>query len=449
MTTAAPTAAPVLPAGRGRSGPIRRIIAGSLLTGMVSAAALTLVVFAGTPEPVITASALLGFAVGWAMLAVLSVRMTDQPQRWAWVPAVGLGATGLGLLVLAPDDHVMTVAGWGWPPLLLALAVWMGVRVRRSLAAGSGRWLLYPVVAVTAAAAVGGMVETVGLASDQRSYAMLGQSYDVGGYRLHLDCTGTGGPTVVLNSGLGEFSANWARIAPAVAGTTRVCAYDRAGQGWSEDAPAQQDGLQAAADLHTLLQRAGELGPYVLVGHSIGGDYAMTYAARYPEQVAGLVLLDATDPYRSADTGSAHAGPPSAIAVLPSLARLGIGRLLPTSFWSALPPPAAGPVQAFAASPRAWRNTRDETAALPALLDQTRALTTLGDVPVAVLTAAGHEHDPSWLTAQDRMAALSTDSSHRYVDATHTGLLDDEAGAKLSARAIDDVVQAVRTGKRM
>ena len=92
--------------------------------------------------------------------------------------------------------------------------MWMGVRVRRSLAAGSGRWLLYPVVAVMAAAAVGGAVETVGLASDQHSYAMPGQLYDVGGYRLHLNCTGSGSPTVVLQSGLGEFSAAWARIAP-------------------------------------------------------------------------------------------------------------------------------------------------------------------------------------------------------------------------------------------
>ena len=133
-----------------------------------------------------------------------------------------------------------------------------------------------------AVAAVGGMVETVGLASDQRNHAMPGRSYDVGGHRLHLACTGSGGPTVVLQSGLGEMSANWARIAPAVSRTTRVCAYDRAGQGWSEDAPRLQDGAEAAADLHTLLRRAGESGPYVLVGHSIGGDYAMTYAAPTP-----------------------------------------------------------------------------------------------------------------------------------------------------------------------
>jgi pimeloyl-ACP methyl ester carboxylesterase len=447
MTTTPSTSAAAVPTtGRGsRPGPLRRIIAGSLATGAVLAAVLVLIVFAGAPEPVVTGSALLGFAAGWALLAALSMRMTDQPQRWAWVPAAALGATGLGLLVLTPGDRVLTAAGWAWPPLLLALAVWTFLRIRRSLPAGRGRWLLYPVVAVMAATAVGGAVETVGLATDQRAYAMPGQLYDVGGYRLHLHCTGSGGPTVVLQNGLGEFSANWARIAPEVAGTTRVCTYDRAGQGWSEDAPSGRDGLQAAADLHTLLSRAGEHGPYVLVGHSIGGDHAMTYAARYPEQVAGMVLLDATDPYRS-DGTTLQAGPPSAIAVLPSVARLGVGRLLPTSFWSALPEPAASQVEAFAAGPRGWRNTRDEYATMPALLHQAQALTTVGSAPLVVLTAAGHDGDRAWATAQDRMAALSARSSHRFADASHAGLLEEEHGAQLSVRAIDDVVRAARTG---
>jgi len=447
MTTTAPTATPaVSTAGRGtRRGPIRLITAGSLLTGAVLAAVLPLVVFGGGSEAVMTGSALLGFAAGWAMLAVLSTRMTDQPQRWAWAPAAALGATGLGLMITAPGDRGLTAAGWVWPPLLLALAVWMGVRVRRSLTAGSGRWLLYPVVAMTAVAAVGGAVETIGLTSDQRSYAMPGQLYDVGGHRLHLDCTGSGSPTVVLMSGLGGFSAGWDRIAPAVAGTTRICAYDRAGQGWSEDASAPQDGVAAAADLHTLLDRAGEPGPYVLVGHSIGGDYAMTYAAQYPEQVAGMVLLDTTSPYRTA-TGTTHVGPPGAIAILPSLARLGVGRLLPTSVWSSLPEPAASQYAAFAGSPRRWSNTVDETATMPALFSQARELTTLGSTPLVVLTAAGHDGDQVWTDAQNRMAGLSTTSSHRQAGAGHGGLLDEASGAQQSAQAIADVVRAARTG---
>jgi pimeloyl-ACP methyl ester carboxylesterase len=446
MTTTAPTAAAAAPAaGRARPGRIRLIIAGSLFTGLVLAAVLALVVFGSGSEAVITGSALLGFAAGWALLAVLTSRRTAQPQRWAWVPAGALGATGAGLLVTTPDDRALTAAGWVWPPLLLALAVWMGIRVRRSLTAGSGRWLLYPVVAVMAAAAVGGAVETIGLTSDRSSYAMPGRLVDVGGHRLHLNCTGSGGPTVVLMSGLGGNSAGWARIAPAVAGASRVCAYDRAGQGWSEDAADPKDGVAAAADLHTLLDRAGEDGPYVLVGHSIGGDHAMVYAERYPEQVAGMVLLDATSPYRT-PAGTVHAGPPGPVAVVPSLLRLGIGRLLPTSFWSALPEPAASEYTAFAASPRGWSNTVDETATMPVLLSQAQELSTLGSAPLMVLSADGLDADPVRADAHERMAELSTNSSHRQADAPHSGLLDEEGGAADSVQAIDDVVQAVRTG---
>jgi pimeloyl-ACP methyl ester carboxylesterase len=349
----------------------------------------------------------------------------------------------VGLRIGAPDAPGLPAPGWVWPPLLLALAVWIGMRVRRSMSVG--RWLLYPVVVVMAVAAVGGAVETVGLAADQHTYAMPGRLYDVGGHRLHLDCTGSGGPTVVLMSGLGEFSAGWARIAPTLAGTTRVCAYDRAGQGWSEDASGRQDGAAAAADLHTLLARAGEDGPYVLVGHSIGGDYAMTYAGRYPEQVAGMVLLDATSPYRTT-AGTTHAGAPGAIVLLPSIARLGVGRVLPTSTWSALPEPAASRYAAFTSSPRGWQNTVDEAATMPALLDQAQRLTSLRSTPLVVLTAAGHDGDRDWADAQNRMAALSTNSGHRQADASHAGLLDEERGAQQSTDAIDDVVRAARTG---
>ncbi len=447
-TTAPPASAAASAAGRARHGRIRLIIAGSLVTGLVLAAVLPLLVFSSGSEAVITGSALLGFASGWAMLAVLTSRRTTQPQRWAWVPAGALGATSAALLATTPDDPALTAAGWVWPPLLLALAVWVGIRVRRSLAAGSGRWLLYPVVAVTAVAAVGGAVETIGLSSDRSSYAMPGRLVDVGGHRLHLDCTGSRGPTVVLMSGLGGFSVSWARIVPAVADTTRVCAYDRAGQGWSEDAPDPQDGVAAASDLHTLLDRAGEDGPYVLVGHSIGGDHAMVYADRYPEQVAGMVLLDATNPYRTT-AGTSHAGPPGAVALAPSVARLGVGRLFPTSFWSALPEPAASQYTAFAASPRGWRNTVDETATMPALLSQAQELSTLGRTPLVVLTATGPHADAAWADAQNRMAELSTNSSHRHTDAPHAGLLDEEDGAAVSVRAIDDTVQAVRTGTNL
>ncbi|MFD1505251.1 alpha/beta fold hydrolase [Georgenia yuyongxinii] len=437
-----PSPAPVAGADRegSRSKRVRRIVVVSLLTGLVLAGVLALGLLGGAREHVVTGSALLAFAVGWAMLAVWSIRRSDQPQRWAFVPAAAMAVAGTGLLLLAPDDRALTAAGWVWPPVLLALAVWIALRARRSLSAGSGRWAVYAVVVIMIAASLGGMAETVALASDPRTQAMPGDVYDVGGRRLHLDCTGSGSPTVVLQSGQGEMSSSWGLIAPAVAATTRVCAYDRAGQGWSEDAPQLQDGLAAAADLHALLAQAGEHGPYVLVGHSIGGAYAMTYAARYPDDVAGMVELDSSDPYQATVApGAADSDAPPPFGALASLSRLGIWQLVPAG-GSELPEPSAGSADAFATSPRGLRNFRDDFATMPALFTDAQALTTFDSKPLVVLTAASGPE-----AAHDRMAGLSTNGSHRHTDETHAGLLDTETGAEVSVRAIDDVVQAVRT----
>ena len=132
---------------------------------------------------------------------------------------------------------------------------------------------------------------------------MPGQTFDIGGRSLHMTCAGNGSPTVVLLSGTGEMSASWARIVPEVASNTRVCAYDRAGQGWSDDAPHPQDGNEMAADLHQLLAVAGEHGPYLLAGHSLGGVYSLAFAAKYPDDVAGVALLDSSSPEQFALPG--------------------------------------------------------------------------------------------------------------------------------------------------
>ena len=278
-----------------KSRPAGRAIVASVVAGAVAALVLALVVFAGGTEATITGALLLGFGFGWALMATVTVRRTRQPQRWAFVPAVAMGATGAALVVLNPGNQTMTALNWVWPPLMVALTAWMFVQMRRSVT-GKARWVLTPVLAVLALASIGATYANIAGTRDQAAFAAPGKLYDVGGHRLHLDCHGHGSPTVVLSNGLGGVSAGWARITGPVAATTRVCAYDRAGQGWSDDAASPRDGVQSAEDLHTLLAEAGEHGPYVLVGHSTGGTYAMTYAARYPEQVAGLVLLDSSSP---------------------------------------------------------------------------------------------------------------------------------------------------------
>jgi pimeloyl-ACP methyl ester carboxylesterase len=115
------------------------------------------------------------------------------------------------------------------------------------------------------------------------------------GRRLNLHCEGAGRPTVVFESGLSDWSNTWALIQPAVATRTRACSYDRPGMGYSDPSPHPPTAGNAVKDLHALLQNAGIDGPLLLVGHSLGGFYMKVYAATYPEQVAGLVLVDPSE----------------------------------------------------------------------------------------------------------------------------------------------------------
>jgi pimeloyl-ACP methyl ester carboxylesterase len=131
---------------------------------------------------------------------------------------------------------------------------------------------------------------------------------DVGGWRLHLHCTGkarAGRPTVILEAGVGDFSVEWSLVQPDVARSTRVCSYDRAGDGWSELGPHPRTFRQIVYELHTLLEAAGERPPYVVVGHSYGGWLVRLYQSTYPAEVAGMVLVEggADNPWRMLPDG--------------------------------------------------------------------------------------------------------------------------------------------------
>jgi pimeloyl-ACP methyl ester carboxylesterase len=326
----------------------------------------------------------------------------------------------------------------------------MTVQARRNLRSLTRRLVLYPLFVALVIAGVGGSYETIQEQVDRSTTTMPGHLVDVGGRRLYVHCTGSGSPTVVLVSGLAEASVYWGGwIAPSVAQNTTVCAYDRAGQGWSDPPGSPQDGVAVATDLHTLLDHAQIPGPYVLVGHSTGGAYVRVFAARYPDQVAGIVFLD-SQPNEALtdlpDFPSQYSALHRASALFPSLARLGVFRLVNQFAPDPLPVPTRDEERAVVSTANLNRIQRDEFAELPMTLKEAAALTTLGDRPLIVVTAAKGAQ-AGWLPLQDKMAGLSTNSAHRVLrEIDHPGLIHDGAGAAQASQAILDVVVSVRTG---
>src|SRR5215217_4593797 len=337
-------------------------------------------------------------------------------------------------------------------PLGISLSSVSSRRIIRRI----GKALLWLVVVLLALAVGGAIYQAIATERAERAYPPPGEMVDVGGYSLHINCVGQGSPTVLLDAGSGLFSAQWVRVQREVSGTTRVCAYDRAGMGWSEMGPDPREARQISSELHTLLEGANIEGPYVLVGHSFGGLYVQTYAARYPDEVAGVVLVDSSSPKQVSHqpvTRDSNEPQKQIFAVVPRLARLGVSlparlgvvRLLskldPAS--PELPPQQRAQIDALSPSTRQW-----STSALE-FLDptQTLRLGSLGNEPLAVVTAP-KQAEPGWLKLQDDLATLSSNSKHRVVKgATHTSLLYDRSDAQATSAAIDEVVAAVRNDR--
>jgi pimeloyl-ACP methyl ester carboxylesterase len=323
-----------------------------------------------------------------------------------------------------------------------------------------GKVLLWLVVVLLVLAVAGAIYQAIATERAERAYPPPGEMLDVGGYGLHIDCVGRGSPTVVLDAGSGLFSAQWVRVQRQVSGTTRVCAYDRAGMGWSEMGPDPRDAKQITSELHTLLTKAGIEGPYVLVGHSFGGMYMQTYAVRYPDEVAGVALVDSsTDPDQFDQRPQAQdSNEPQKqrSGVVPQLerfgislpARLGIVRLL--SYLDPASPelPQKQRAQTDALAP----STREFTTYVLEFLAPTQTLRlgtpgSLENKPLAVVTAP-KQAQPGWLEHQEKLATLSPNSIHRVVKgATHESLLYEKRDSQATSAAIVEVVVAVRNDR--
>ena len=322
------------------------------------------------------------------------------------------------------------------------------------------RPLLGLVVVFLALAVAGATYQAIATERAERAYPPPGEMVDVGGHSLHINCAGQGGPTVLLDAGSGGFSAQWVRVQREVSGTTRVCAYDRAGMGWSEMGPEPRDARQITGELHTLLKGANIEGPYVLVGHSFGGLYVRTYAARYPEEVAGVALIDSsTEPDQFSQRSKARDSDEpqkQSFAVVPQLARLGVylpARLGVVRLLSKLDPASPElPPQQRAQIDALTPSTRHVTTYALEFLAPTQTLRlggpgSLGNKPLAVVTAP-KQAEPGWLERQDDLATLSSDSTHRVVKgATHTSLLYDRSDAQSTSAAIVEEVGAVRNDR--
>jgi pimeloyl-ACP methyl ester carboxylesterase len=266
--------------------------------------------------------------------------------------------------------------------------------------------------------------ETLSRRGDDQRHPAPGRLIDIGGHRLHLNCTGAagGGPTVVFEAGLGESSTTWATVQQGLTDTTRVraCSYDRAGYAWSEPGPGRRDAGRLAEELHTLLGTAGERGPFVLVGHSFGGQVVRLFADRWPADTAGLVLVDVTD---ERATGALQASVPIIrvqMAGFQFAARIGVVRLFPGSAASTDAPAAVREHAAVVYRSASMAATAAEAAASvdsARLVQPTVRPQAWGTRPVVVISAGGQPRDV--LDHHAGLAALSSRGEHLTAETTN------------------------------
>lgn len=330
-----------------------------------------------------------------------------------------------------------------------------------------GRWVRILAIAGTSLLLliVAGLVyQWAATRIDDRRYPMPGVLVEVDGHRMHLDCRGSGSPAVVMDAGLGDSSVTWALVQPEVATFTRACSYDRPGYGWSDGAKVPRDSQAVARQLHALLAAAGIPGPYLLVGHSFGGLNQLVFRSLYPNEVAGMVLVDSSHP------GQLDRLPPdvsieadeAATNYRPLGAWLGLGRLLGWcrddytfpkvgEAWQKVAPEAI----AVDCRTAVFRATQDEELAFRLSTREAAASGSLGALPLVVLS-----HDPqvgigfpppeaaqgerAWNQMQEELRGLSTNS--RRVIARGSSHYVESYRPELVITAIREVDDAARNG---
>lgn len=269
----------------------------------------------------------------------------------------------------------------------------------------------------------------------QAQFPATGRLVDVGGYKLHINCQGSNaGSTVILEAGAGATSLDWALVQPEVSRFATVCAYDRAGIGWSDVSPKPRSAAVMVEELHTLLEKTGLKGPFVFVGHSIGGIVSRHYAVKYPSEVAGLVLVDSAHEQQirryPASVVASTTGGLNQLKIFETLIAIGIPALFPAlaPLEPRLPEQVAAAHRALMISdPKQIAAGRGEIEEL--MKGDTPPVATLGALPLVVVSRGkaemGMDKDTSaqtervWTAMQLELAALS--SRGQRVVATGSG----------------------------
>ena len=321
-------------------------------------------------------------------------------------------------------------------------------------------WLVSLLLIPAGLLALGAAYQSAAAANARRTLPPPGQLVDLGGYRLHLNCTGRAAPgqsTVILEGGLGASALVWTLVQPGLAAHTRVCSYDRAGMGWSDASPQARTAAPLMAELHALLAQAGEAPPYVLVGHAYGGVLGRVFAARYPDEVAGLVLVDARHEdffermpaaYLQADQDNLRRARWLRLSTPFGLTRLAgqLGQLGAFErLYAPLPEQAARAAWELGVySPPHWAATVAEREASPESYALVRTTALPAHLPIIVLTAEhGSEAwqtgtpdtaaEAIWLDLQAQLAALSDNSQWLTVAGSGHYIYFDQPAAVVDA----------------
>ena len=299
--------------------------------------------------------------------------------------------------------------------------------------------------------------QTIATATDKQAYAPRGQLYTVYGYPMHLVCMGEGSPTVILQAGAGAESLWWYWVQNQVATQTRVCAYDRPGHGWSETTSVPRDAISLAGEWRALLELAVIQPPYVVVGHSFGAPWARVFASLFPDEVAGLVLVDSTFliPAEFADQRAFDQWKTSndiLQALVWGTYRLGLVRLAaPGDFQrSGYPAELIGELTALRSPNHVFdADYAEQVAAAWDFRKASANAENFGDLPMMVLWAGNSVTAADFFAAQREATAAYSDNSvtRMIAGADHGSILGTEQYAQQVSDAIFDVIAAAQSGE--